>query len=216
MNFLKSLALVAALVVGSQSFAGTVYLSQVGQSVALPTCGGYVQLSSTLFGYPALKIVNNSQCSNIQINGVVYKSQDYEKIRINLGQTVARIHSNSGKTWDDVVINYSPTYSARFSNGQPVIGLSNCGGSASINVSGGQVNLVFRNVAQCSNFDILSSNGQGVNYPNQKIAGPNGNRSGSFTLPPSLYQYGINGVQVIVKSNSGKTADVLYVQFLAL
>jgi hypothetical protein len=93
--------------------------------------------------------------------------------------------------------------------------LRECGGFLRTTIRNGQANLVFQNVRACSNFDILSKNGQFAEYSSKKIPGPNGDRSGSFTLPKKVISYGFNFVKVIVKSNSGAHADVINLYFNA-
>lgn len=97
--------------------------------------------------------------------------------------------------------------------------LRDCGGFVQITKSpqgnrGEQVNLVFRGVENCSNFDILGNNGEAINYPNKKLGGADRNRSGSFTLPKFVLDRGWNNVKVVVRSNSGATADTIRVLFV--
>lgn len=217
MNTFKKFAFVAALLFAGQAFAGTVTLTRIGEVKELPSCEGTVTVTTSFWlGIPALRVEGNSQCSNIEYRGDRYKSQDYVKVTLDdTRRETVRIYSNSGKHADTVVVDIRPSFKAQFSNGQSFSYLADCGGTVELNVSGGQVNLVFRNVDQCSNFDILSANGEKVNYPNQKLEGANQNRYGSFTLPRSLYDYGMNGVTVVVKSNSGKHSDTFRVYFYA-
>lgn len=98
--------------------------------------------------------------------------------------------------------------------------LPDCGGTVKITEShsGGsdQVNVSFRDVVNCSNFDILSANGEAIRYPNQKLGGQNRSRAGSFTLPKKLIDVGANSINVVVRSNTGTTSDRIRVQFLDL
>ena len=206
-----------ALIVGSQAMAGTVYVTRMNQPVALPSCQGVVEVSPRfLGGAPALTVAGNSQCSNIEVAGMRYKSQDFVKVTLGRAQTTVIIRSNSGKHEDTVIVDINPIYSARFSNGTRFAQLYDCGGQAELVSSGGRVSLIFNNVAQCSNFDILSVNGEPVNFPNQKLIGyGNGPRSGSFSLPEELFRFGYNGVRVELRSNSGKHSEHLTVQFYA-
>jgi hypothetical protein len=54
-----------------------------------------------------------------------------------------------------------------------------------------------------------------VNYPNKKLQGLDGARSGSFTLPKSVIDFGGNVVRVKLKSNSGQTVDNIVITFIA-
>lgn len=78
-----------------------------------------------------------------------------------------------------------------------------------------KINLVFKHVENCSNFDILTANGEETSYKAKKIPGDNQDRSGSFTLPSKIVDDGYNRVKVIVKSNSGKHFDKINVRFRA-
>lgn len=93
--------------------------------------------------------------------------------------------------------------------------LSSCGGTVELNTYGAQVNIVFRNVRNCSKFDILSTQGYPISYGMKSLGGYDRNRSGSFTLPRSVIDYGRNGVMVQMRSNSGAHADNIYLDFYA-
>ncbi len=93
--------------------------------------------------------------------------------------------------------------------------LRDCGGTVELNTRGGQVNIVFRNVYNCSKFDILSSQGYPINYGLKSLGGYDRARSGSFTLPRSVIDWGRNGVMVQVRSNTGAHADNIYLDFYA-
>jgi hypothetical protein len=94
--------------------------------------------------------------------------------------------------------------------------LDSCKGFVEINdgAANDQVNVVFGDIEQCSNFDILSENGQYVaDYKARKLQGPNGNKSGSFTLPQEFLSFGAHYVKVVLKSNSGAHQDVIEVRY---
>ena len=91
--------------------------------------------------------------------------------------------------------------------------LNSCGGTVELKMVAGRADLVFRGVRSCSNFDIVESNGHPTRYPNRKLQGVNGDRSGSFTLPSYILDYGFNGVLVTLRSDSGKHQEVIYIQF---
>jgi hypothetical protein len=93
--------------------------------------------------------------------------------------------------------------------------LPECGGSVEASQDATQATLVFQGVQNCSNFDIFGANGESVQYPNKKLGGVNQNRSGSFTIPKDLIQLGSNNIQVVVKSNSGKTSDRINISFFS-
>lgn len=92
--------------------------------------------------------------------------------------------------------------------------LPECGGMIKTNNggNGNQLNIVLSGVELCSNFDIIGEDGYVVkDYKSKKIPGPNGDRSGSFTIPSKMNDarwYGKrNSVKVVIKSNSGKHQD---------
>lgn len=92
--------------------------------------------------------------------------------------------------------------------------LPDCGGTIKVTESSNgysdQVNVVFNNVANCSNFDIVGL----PNYKMVKLGGADRARSGSFTIPKRAIGEGFNSIQVIIRSNTGKTSDVINVQFI--
>lgn len=92
--------------------------------------------------------------------------------------------------------------------------LPSCGGFVEIKKSpqgnaGEQVNMVFRGVQNCSNFDIVAANGENVTYDKKKIPGPNGDRSGSFTIPKRALERGWNAIKIVVRSDSGAHSDTI-------
>ncbi len=97
--------------------------------------------------------------------------------------------------------------------------LPECGGMIKTNNGNGrQVNIVLNGVEQCSNFDIIGDDGYVVtDYKNKKIPGPNGDRSGSFTIPSKFndarYFGKKNSVTVLIKSNSGKHQDTVKIYY---
>ncbi len=100
--------------------------------------------------------------------------------------------------------------------------LGSCQGTISATESntgngGEQLNLVFRNVEMCSNFDIIKANGQKLtNYDSKKLQEQNQGRGGSFTIPKRLIEDGSNSIKVNLKSNSGKHSDTITVLFNAI
>jgi hypothetical protein len=101
--------------------------------------------------------------------------------------------------------------------------LGSCGGSIEAtesdtgNTGSEQVNLVFRKVKDCSNFDILKANGETLaNYSSKKLQDQGALRGGSFTLPKKLIATGMNYIKVNLKSNSGAHSDTITVRFNAI
>ena len=85
------------------------------------------------------------------------------------------------------------------------------------NRGGEQVNLVFRDVRFCSNFDIVSNAGESLSYDGKKIPEQRGGlRGGSFTLPKRVLERGWNNVKIVIRSNSAEHQDVLKVQFVVV
>lgn len=76
-----------------------------------------------------------------------------------------------------------------------------------------RLKLDFSNVVNCSNFDILSANGDDVIYPNTKLEGELRARFGLFTIPSSLIEPGKNTLRVVVRSNSKATSDIIVIRF---
>lgn len=93
--------------------------------------------------------------------------------------------------------------------------LPNCSGIVELKIAGGNANLIFRNVVNCSNFDITNSNGDLVDYTNKKLGGGDRDRSGSFTIPRRFVDWGHNGIIVSLQSNSKKTRDLIRIHFWA-
>lgn len=145
---------------------------------------------------------------------------------IDVGRNTLRVvvQSNSKKTSDTIVIRFKARSSSSSNQGgtsritmraNDIQTLQSCGGVVQTKVSNGnQLNIIFKNVSNCSNFDIVKSNGDRVDYDNQKLQGLDGARSGSFTLPKSVMEFGLNRVTVLLKSNSGKTAETIAIDFL--
>ncbi len=98
--------------------------------------------------------------------------------------------------------------------------LPQCGGTVEVTRSGQnggqQINLVFSGVKACSNFDIIATGFNDVQYKSRKLGGTDGNRSGSFTLSKQLIESGFNDIQLVVQSNSKKTQDYLNLVFEAV
>lgn len=100
-----------------------------------------------------------------------------------------------------------------------VTSLPSCGGSVETSRSAsGQINIVFRQVKDCSNFDILSTD-FGIldaGYKSKKLQDQGrGNRGGSFTIPQVYIDRGMNAIRVEVKSNSGAHKDTIDLLFVA-
>ncbi len=179
--------------------------------------GGYGYESMVRVG----KIENGAGTERIGLN---------EKIGSNKFRVL--LTSNSGKTAGWVTIQshvqpprrssaYDPKASPDFTLSTSFFGrrwapLNDCGGSIYLTVEYGSVYLNFNNVAKCSNFDVLTANGDDANYSKQKINGPDGNRSEKIRIPNHLYDTGRNTVKVVVKSNSGKNYDIFLIKFVAL
>ncbi len=149
---------------------------------------------------------------------------------IELGSNTINIilKSNSGKHSDTVIVTVqqvpskpiptkpAPKTATIYMTSTSLNALSVCGGTVQTKVSNRQLNVIFTNVANCSNFDIVGANGEKVEYPNLKLGGRDGARSGSFTLPESVIEYGLNTVRVLLKSNSGQTSELVVISFIAL
>ncbi|MBC7384691.1 MAG: hypothetical protein H7301_00835 [Cryobacterium sp.] len=243
---MKSLFTALALSLFSASaFAGTVYVD-ANDFASLPDCGGVVQTKivngRTQLNLVFSNVVNCSNFDILSANGgsVSYpnqKLQGQERARsgsftipsslIDSGSNMLRvvIQSNSKKTSDTLYVRVkketsntgSTSTSSRISmTSTDVRTLNSCGGVVQTKVSNGQLNVIFQNVSNCSNFDIVSANGDRVNYPNMKLGGNEGSRSGSFTLPKKVIDFGGNRVNVLLKSNSGKTSELISIRFIAL
>jgi hypothetical protein len=227
---LRLLAASLVTLMAGASFAadlGTMRLKTAESSVGtlnLKDCNGSLEISKTY-----LYVVGNDNCSNVVVNGSKVKATEglfsgVRKALVDLYSQSGKeniyditIKSNSGKTSDSmtIIIDDRPVEKMVVLYSNQSASLKECGGTVEFKVTNGQANLIFRDIKQCSNFDILSANGEKTDYPNKKI-GTEENRSASFTLPKSIIDFGANGVTVIVKSNSGKTSDKIKVKFLAL
>lgn len=243
MKKLISLFVLSMTATLTSAFAGTVYMD-ANEYASLPSCGGVVQ-TKVANNDTQLNLVfsNVSQCSNFDIvaaNGtrVNYPNQKLQgrnqdrsgsftipTSMIDYGTNTIRVQlqSNSGAHSDMIVITVRATggstpsgrTATTYMNSNSVTMLSVCGGLVQTKVTNGQLNIVFQNVKNCSNFDIVGSNGDRVDYPNKKLQGRNQDRSGSFTLPKSVIDFGFNTVRVLLKSDSGKTSETLVISFLA-
>ena len=235
------LSLLALVLSSSSAFAGTVYMN-ANDIASLPDCNGTVQ-TKIVNNNTQLNLVfsNVVSCSNFDIvkaNGekVVYSNQKLGgKMRarsgsftipanlIEIGSNSIRVllKSNSAKTYDTIVVKVKAKSSlpsnVMFMDSNDKKSLKQCAGTIKTQVNNGKLNIVFNKVENCSNFDILNSNGDKVAYDNQKIQqNASGSRSGSFTLPKRVIDLGTNTVYIQVKSNSGKTSDTVAIRFFAI
>ncbi len=196
-------------------FAGNYQLTYSNSSAYLANCGGSVSLERDILTDELILSVDSLEnCSNVTVDGQTYKIEESWlfgrsatfTVNERRGETRYVIHSNSGKTSDVVVVRLS----GGSSNGSSVaMELSSCGGKLTARMeSSGQVNLIFKGVRNCSNFDILSHNGTPVDYETKKLQEQSdGTRGGSFTIPNRFKSAFVNGVVIVVKSNSGKHQD---------
>ncbi|MBS1962232.1 MAG: hypothetical protein JST04_08450 [Bdellovibrionales bacterium] len=224
----------------SSAFAGTVYMS-ANDFGSLPSCGGVVQTKVANYNTQLNVIFSNvSQCSNFDIvsaNGskVNYPNQKLQGQNMNrygsftipmslidYGSNTIRIalQSNSAKHADTIVIKVqatgnTPNVKTTYMTSNAYSALTVCGGYVQTKVAGGNLNVIFKNVSQCSNFDIVGANGEKVDYPNMKLQGTNNNRSGSFTIPARMIQWGGNTVRLSLKSNSGAHSELIVINYLA-
>lgn len=217
-------------------------LSEYGTRTAyLEHCGGTARLTETYergARRPSLHITGVQNCSNIVINGENSGKLDngtadvtiYERSGLNINTIT--LESNSGKTSDTVRVQsfgdtpvetpskpanivYSFGIFASAIGSSKIASLPTCGGTAQVTVKDGDnITIVFRNLESCSKFDILGANGEDVNYPTKKLQHESDNQfGGSFTIPARYVTDGRNSIKVIVKSNSGKTDEVLLIRF---
>lgn len=95
--------------------------------------------------------------------------------------------------------------------------LPDCGGTIKVSTSKSgsreQVNIQLNDVVNCSNFDILSSNGDQVIYAVKKLGGKHMSRAGSYTIPRDLIEYGVNSIKIRLNSNTGVHSDTVRVEF---
>ncbi len=204
---------------------------QGNRSARLSYCGGTAQLNEGWLGGLTLRFDDVRDCSVIALNG---RAVDTLSNVGSGGNGSATLSLPRGSRWTVDLYSKSRKTSEHFeivnaNNPQPPTKanvvldsfwhtsdyLPECGGSAELKVTNGQANLIFRNLENCSNFDIIGNNGESLNYENKKI-GTEQNRSGSFTLPRRFLDFGLNGVLVVVKSNSGAHADTILLKFIAL
>lgn len=233
------LFLALSMFASASAFAGTVYMD-ANDYASLPSCGGVIQTKISNDATQLNLVFSNvSQCSNFDIvsaNGskVNYPNQKLQgqnqarsgsftipASMIDYGSNTIRVllQSNSGAHSDTIVISVrqvsAPTTNTIYMGSRSVRTLEVCGGYVETSVSNGQLNIKFDNVTNCSNFDIVSANGDRVDNPNMKLGGKDGDRSGSFTLPKKVIEWGGNTVRVKLQSNSGQTAETIVINFLA-
>ncbi|MEK6774127.1 MAG: hypothetical protein AABY64_09305 [Bdellovibrionota bacterium] len=95
--------------------------------------------------------------------------------------------------------------------------LHECGGTVDAVVQENDITLKFKDVERCSKFDILSANGDSLNYEQKRLNDSRGGGfNGSFTIPQRYIKAGGNAVKVILRSNSGKNDDVILIRFKGL
>lgn len=232
-------SLIALIFASSSAFAGTVYMD--GNEISsLPSCGGIVQTKISN-GATQLNVIfkNVSQCSNFDIvkaNGekITYPNQKLQgqnlsrfgsftipTSMIELGRNTIsiKLQSNSAKHSDTIIVKvaaYTSTPAVIKMSSNDTKTLRACGGTVQTKVNNGKLNIVFRDVENCSNFDIVNANGDKVDYPNLKLnVNSPRNYSGGFTLPNRVISYGGNQVRVKLNSNSGKTSELILINFLA-
>lgn len=231
MKFSKFLAVTLFLLVSVQGFG-----AEIGSTVSLSECGGYVTSSRTFSGELKLTVRGARDCSLVDIysvrdsatnerlggsdrnrSGEFYVStMDGEQVRVV-------VHSVSRKHQDIVLVSIpaptpAPERTLEMTFGERTY-LPSCGGTVEVTSKGGQVNLVFRNVENCSNFDIVSNSGERFAYQAKKLQKQGKQRGGSFTIPKHMIRdifdsfLGFNRIKVRVNSNSGAHTDTIIVKF---
>jgi hypothetical protein len=212
-------------------------------SATLPDCGGVVQTKISN-GATQLNLVFSDvvNCSNFDILRANGSTTSYTEKKlggadrarsgsftipadlIDYGNNTitVRIQSNSKKTYDTVIVKVRQVSSEDSGRRGSVTMSSNdyasldaCEGTVETKVSNGQLNVVFKNVRNCSNFEIVSANGDAYDGKEYKLQGSDQNRSGSFTIPAKAIEWGFNKVRMRLQSNSKKTSDTIVVNFLA-
>jgi len=232
MKSLSFVAAIAAFVVALSVQASNLTL-RAGQFERLPECGGSAELRK-VNGQVNLVLNDVKFCSNVYIpeTGLRAKlDESYDRTRsgsFTLPKTVGYntvqviVSSNSQKTQDTIDARFLVTSERpnglTLSNirGHDYLRLPECGGTVELKVTHGNAYLIFREVQQCSNFDIRAANGYEVGYPNLKLQNQGAYRGGSFQIPARLLEIGLNSVIIDVKSNSGKHDDKITVELLAL
>lgn len=92
--------------------------------------------------------------------------------------------------------------------------LHSCGGSVEAKIdSNGAVNVVFRDVANCSGFELLSNDGQPLNYQ-KDLDVQGGSYGGSRSIPKKFVDEGHNGITARVFRYGGGE-DRIFLRFLA-
>lgn len=222
---MKSMILVAALTLASIANADTGLgfdaLSLTGTRTArLEHCGGIAQVSEDYVGgtlVTRLSVYGLENCTYQVINGAVSRIYGSGTMLVSADTTLT-LRSESGKTQDIVRVNALRSYPVPARPTQAkgkTYSLRSCGGTVTVSREESGVTLVFRNVEQCKTFDILGSNGAAIKYPQKSLqVMSNGNYAGSFTLPSDVTQFGLNSVQVVLKSQSGLHMENLLVNFL--
>jgi hypothetical protein len=230
---IKKLLLAAAFVAtAATAQAGDIYVD--GGATDLGQCDGrasaYTQGNQTI-----LKVERVRNCTFISIDGrqdrlqegfggfysgTFYVKNNDPRINVTI-HSKSRAHETSFTVINRQQRNPNPPANIYLSAtlGIKKAYLPGCGGEVRLTSeydrNGNKlVTLVFDRVQNCSRFDILSNNGDDFGYPQKTLGGREGDRAGSFTLPQRVLDFGNNGVKVIVRSISGKTDDVIHVQFL--
>lgn len=234
---MKHISLFVTALISTAAFADASKTIKAGETASLTSCGGHVTTRLNSDEQLVLNFSSVDNCSNFDITKADGKNiGDYKAKKLGGGDrnrsgsfTIPKslmgdksvtviVKSNSGKTSDTIkVIIEADHYAAqRIKLGQSAI-LRVCGGSLDTDNGprNNQMNLVFRNMRDCSKFDILKATGEGfVDYPTKDVPGKNGNFSGSFTVPQKFYNNNSNAITVVVKSNSGKHEERVTISYV--
>jgi hypothetical protein len=238
---MKTMILFLSVFFSAQSFAAYKTID-VGQSANLSDCGGYLSTTLNSNDQVVLNFSNVENCSNFDItksDGGFVGEYTAKKLQ---GQNPNRygnftipvrlmgdysvtvlLRSNSGKTSDTIKIRLSGQYDQPASASHTLrvgdylaLNYDVCGGSVEVNNGGNnsQINVVFRNVKYCSNFDIIKADGSYVgNYRSKKIPGSNNNYTGSFTIPNALLGNLWSNVTVLIKNSAGTRVETVKVKY---
>jgi len=224
----------------SSAFAGFVVMD-ANDSAVLPSCGGVIQTKIANYGSDLNLVFSNvSQCSNFDIVSANGERVDYENQKlqgkdqarsgsftipsrfIDYGRNEIRVSlkSNSAIHSDTILISFKKiidrptpsTHETIFMSVNSYRSLRACGGTVEPRLVNGRLTIDFRDVLQCSNFDIVMVNGVKVDYPSLKLQGTDV-RFANFTFPKKFIRRGVNNVRVSLQSNSGETSELIVVGF---
>ncbi len=147
------------------------------------------------------------------------------RLRIRSNKAAKLFQDSGSGTWDEITLEFGVDRRVDITLGEEAR-LPNCGGTVEIakskqgNRGGEQLNVILRNVENCSDFvwedlyNYAKNEKTDLSYDLQRNR--KGEWGGSYTLSWDYIKNGKNRMSFYVSSNSGKTLDRLRLGFIAI